>query len=76
MWILIPMFFTFALLSPGPAAVVWGLIVIVRRRAQLARGRVVTGVPAVASGLIAIVLGIAYPVFIVYWAIVNYPRGW
>ena len=76
MWILIPLFFTLVVLSPGPAAVVWGLIVIVRRKARLTRQKVITGVPAVILGLIAIPLGIAYPIFFVYWSIIHYPRGW
>ena len=61
MWILIPLFFTLVVLSPGPAAVVWGLIVIVRRKARLTRGKVITGVPAIVLGLIAIPFGIATP---------------
>ena len=76
MWILIPIFFTLVYFSPFLAAVIWGLVVTVRRRTRLTRRRTITGVPAVLLGLIAIALGITWVVFLVYWAIVNYPRGW
>jgi hypothetical protein len=76
MWVLIPLFWTLLYLSPGPAAVVWGLIVIVRRKTRLTRRKTVTGTLAVLLGLVAIAFGIAYPIFVIYWAIVNYPRGW
>jgi hypothetical protein len=73
---LIPIFFVLVILSPGPAAVVWGITAIVRRKARLTGRTVVTGVPAVVLGLIAIPLGIAYPILFVYWALIHYPRGW
>ena len=76
MWILIPAFLTLVYLSPGPVAVVWGLVVVGKRRTRLTHKRTITGMPAVVLGWIAIAIGIAYPVFIVWWAIVNYPRGW
>jgi hypothetical protein len=76
MWILIPLFFTLVYLSPGLAAMVWGLIVIIRRKTWLTRRKTIVGAPAVVLGLTAIALGIAYSIFFVYWAVVHYPRGW
>jgi hypothetical protein len=76
MWILIPIFFSLIILSPGPVTVVWGLVAIARRKARLTARTVLTGRPAIVLGLLAIPLGIAYPILFVYWAMIHYPRGW
>ena len=76
MWIVAPLLATLAILLPGPVAAVWGFVVIIRRQTRLTRTKVITGKPAIALGLVAIVLGIAYAPLLVYWAIVNYPPGW
>ena len=76
MWILWPIFFTLSWLAPGPIAAVWGFVVILRRETRLTRGRVITGKPAIALGSLAIIAGLAYAPLLIYWAIVNYPKGW
>lgn len=76
MWIIMPLITTLAILMPGPVAAVWGLVVIVRRKTRLTQKRTITDIPAVALGVIAFVVGLAYVPLLIYWAIVNYPRGW
>jgi hypothetical protein len=60
----------------GPVAAVWGFVVIVRRKMRLTRGRVITGKPAIALGLLAIVVGLAYEALIIDGFIVHYPTDW
>jgi hypothetical protein len=76
LWVVVPVLSTFAILMPGPAAAVWGLVVIVRRKTMLTRRKIITGWPAVVLGVIAFVLGSVYAPLLIYWSIVHYPRGW
>lgn len=76
MWIVWPLLCTLLWLAPGPVAAVWGFVVLVRRKTRLTRRQVITGKPAIALGILAIVVGLAYAPLLIYWAIVNYPTGW
>jgi hypothetical protein len=76
MWIVVPLFATLTWLAPGPVAAVWGFVVLVRRKMHLTRRQVITGKPAIALGILAIVVGLAYGPLLIYWAMVNYPTGW
>ena len=55
MWIIWPFLFTLSWLAPGPITAVWGLVVVVRRKTCLTRRPAITGKPAVALGILAIV---------------------
>ena len=70
MWVFAPIFIIIVIFSLGPMAAVWGFVVIGRRKASLTRRRVITGKPAIAMGLFAIVVGFAYASLLMYGIIV------
>ena len=76
MWKVFRVAFVLLWLAPGPITAVWGLVVVVRRKTWLTRRPVITGKPAIALGIVAMVAGLAYAPLLIYWVTAIARWGW
>lgn len=54
----------------GPGVVVYGACMIGRRKARLARGKVLEGWPAIIAGIATMAIGYAFTLFL--WSMASY----